>query len=205
MEVNRNPKPFIGGKKMKKVLVTVFSMLAVILVASLAVPTVQAQDVPKPMSFMLGAGVSLPMGDFGDGFKMGFHGTGRVDINLAAKLDLLLGADYHVFSIDDQGASNVDGGSASILNLAGDLKFNLGSPAMSSNPYLMGGTGLAIENRSDLTIGATTFTFDSETDVFIEVGGGVEFNKFFIQAKFVDIFTEGSSTTYVPLTVGLKF
>jgi len=191
---------------MKKGLVTVFTVLAILVAGSLAVSQVQAQEAAKPMSFYLGGGVSVPTGDLGDGWKLGFHGFGRVGFNVAPKLDILAGLDYHTFSVDDQGVSGIEGGALSTINITGDLKVNLGTPAMSANPFVLGGVGLAIESVSDLTIaGLGTFSFDSESDVFIEVGGGAEFNKFFIMGRYVNIFSSGSSISYLPITVGVKF
>ncbi len=191
---------------MKKGLATVLTVLAVLVAGYLAVPQVQAQEAAKPMSFYLGGGLSVPTGDLGDGWKLGFHGLGRVGFNVAPKLDILAGIDYHTFSVDDQGVSGVSGGAISTINFVGDLKVNLGAPGMSTNPFVLGGVGLAIASISDLTIaGLGTFSFDSESKMFVEVGGGVEFNKFFVQGRYVNIFTEGSSISYLPITVGVKF
>jgi len=77
------------------------------------------------------------------------------------------------------------------------------SPA---NPYMLAGVGIGVVSLSDLTIsGAGTISADSESKFFVEVGGGVEFSKVFIQAKFVNIFTEGSSVTYFPITLGVMY
>ncbi len=187
---------------MKKGLVTV---LTILVACAIAVPQVQSQEPLKPISFYLGGGVSIPTGDLGDGWKMGFHGLGRLGFNVAPKLDILAGLDYHTFSLDDQGVSGLSGGAISTINLTGDLKVNLGAPGMSSNPFVLGGVGLAIESASDLTTPLGTFTFDTESDLFIEVGGGVEFNKFFIQGRYVNIFASGSSISYLPITAGVKF
>ena len=191
---------------MKKVSVTVLTVLAVLIAVSLAVPQVQAQEELKPMSIYLGGGVSVPTGDAGDIWKFGFHGLGRVGFNVAPKLDILAGVDFHTFSFDDQGASGFSGGGLTSINLTGDLKVNLGAPGMSTNPFVLGGVGLGIAKASDLTVtGVGTFVGDSESKAFIEVGGGAEFNKFFILGRYVSIFTSGSSISYIPITVGVKF
>lgn len=195
---------------MKKVLVNVFVAVALLATAALVTPQTQAQEPVKSVSFMLGAGIGMPTGDLSDGWKMGFHGTGRVGFEVAPKIDILAGLDYHLFPIDDMGDASVDGGTLSTLNIGGDAKLNLGTPEMSANPFLLGGFGMAIYTISDLTyddpgLGTVTVSFSSETDLFIEIGGGVEFNQFFLEGRYVNIFSEGSSISYIPFSLGVKF
>ena len=77
---------------------------------------------------------------------------------------------------------------------------------MSASPYLLGGGGLAIWSIGDITIpGFGVVRSDSESDFFIEAGVGVVLNRLILQAKYVNIFSEGSSISYIPFTVGVKF
>ena len=187
---------------MKRVLSTLLTLAAMLLMfASSPV----AQDLEKPVDFYIGVGAGVPTGDLADGWKLGFHGLARVGFSVAPKLDVLAGLDYHTFPIDDLGVPSVSGGSFSTINITGDLKVNFGMAGASSNPFLLGGVGLSIYSISDLSVGTVTVEFDSESDIFIEVGGGVEFNKFFAQIKYVNIFAEGISISYIPFTVGVKF
>jgi hypothetical protein len=55
----------------------------------------------------------------------------------------------------------------------------------------------------------TDSDFDSETDVGINVGAGLNFpltgmRGVFIEARYHSIFTEGSNTTFLPITLGLR-
>ena len=50
---------------------------------------------------------------------------------------------------------------------------------------------------------------DSSTDVAVQGGAGVNFQlagfTTFVEAKFVNIFGDGSSTRYIPITFGFRF
>lgn len=169
-----------------------------------------AQDAAKKMNFYLGAGLGLPMSDFGDAYKMGLHGTGAVGFVVAPGFSILGKVEYHTFSIDDQGASNVDGGSFNALMFGGAGRYNFQTASGKMSPFLMGGLGMANGKVSDLTIGDTKYTFDSETKLYFEFGGGVDIAagqamSLFIQGRYVSIQTDDVSTSFIPVTVGLKF
>jgi len=162
------------------------------------------------MSYYLGAGTSVPLGDLNDGWKMGFHGYGRMDFAVSPKLDVLAGADYHFFSLEDQPDTSVEGGTFSTINLTGDFKVNLGTPDKGANPYLLGGIGLAIQNISDSSFAVSAQSrslksFDTKTNALIEIGGGVELKTLFIQGRYVNILSDSTSISYIPITVGVKF
>ncbi|MCH7691602.1 MAG: outer membrane beta-barrel protein [candidate division Zixibacteria bacterium] len=187
---------------MKRVFSTLLTLAAMLLMFA---SNPAAQGLEKPVDFYLGVGASIPTGDLADGWNIGFHATGRAGFSVAPKLELLVGADFHIFGLDNQ-VTNIEGGSLSSINLSGDLKIDLGTPDMSASPYLLGGGGLAIWSIGDITIpGFGVVRSDSESDFFIEAGVGVVLNHLFLQVKYVNIFSKGSSISYIPLTVGVKF
>ena len=187
---------------MKRVFSTLLILVSMLLMLS---PSSAAHDLDKPVDFYLGVGASIPTGDLADGWNIGFHATGRAGFSVAPKLELLVGADFHTFSLDNQ-VPNIDGGSHSSINLSVGLKIDLSTLDMSASPYLLGGGGLAIWSIGDITIpGFGVSMSDSESDFFIEAGVGVVLNRLFLQAKYVNIFSEGSSISYIPFTLGVKF
>lgn len=178
---------------------------ALVIVAIMAV-TGAAQAPAKPMDIYIGGGVSVPTGTLGDGWKMGFHGNGKIGFTATPKIDILGSVAYHSFPLDDQGVSGVDGGTISTILIGGDARMNFGVPAAPTMPYALAGAGLGILSASDVTSGGTTIlTVDSETKPYIEFGGGVEMQKFFAEIKYVIVLTSGESLTFLPITVGVKF
>jgi len=177
------------------------------------VPQWAQEKTPIKMSYYLGVGTSVASGDLADSWTLGFHGYGRMDFSASPKLSVWAGAEYHYFSFEDQPDPSVEGANFSSINLTGDLKVNVATPDQGINPYFFGGLGLAIQKISDSTyeiygdtlVNRGLVSYDTETNALIEIGGGVEFNEFFIQGRFVNIFASGSSISYIPFTVGVKF
>lgn len=201
---------------MKTILLTLAVFVAIVAV-------VQAQDDPsKSWNIYLGAGGSLPMGDFKDTYGTGLHGTGAVGFNLAPGFQILGKVEYHTFSIQDDfrafllpGATNLDGGGSNVLMFGGDAKYNFRMENSKMSPYLIGGLGMASISFKDITgdSAGTSFTRtppDGTTKLYFEVGAGLEFGSsdamaFFVQGRYVSVATEGSSSTFIPLTVGIRF
>lgn len=197
MKTGRTYKHQIGT-----VLFRTLVLLSVILVSS---GSSFERSRSKNIDVYLGGGVSVPTGDLDNGWNLGFHGTGRIGLSVAPKLDILFGIDFHRFSLDvPPGVSGVRGGDVTTILFAGDLKIDLGAPVTTTNPYLIGGIGISVASISDLKLSRfSPISTDSETNFLVEVGGGIEFAKIFIQAKFVNIFAKGSSISYIPITLGV--
>lgn len=184
---------------MKKVVICLVSLAVLFMVSA-----VSAQEV-KTVDGYVSAGLSLPTGDLGDGWKLGYHLAGRMGFDVAPKVRILVGVGLHAFPLDDRG-TGVDGGNITVVPIMADIKLNLGLPGASANPYLLGGIGMANLSFSDLTYqGQLWLKGESETDFAVEIGGGVDFDRFFVQGKFVNVFTEGSDLTFIPFSFGLKF
>ena len=62
-------------------------------------------------------------------------------------------------------------------------------------PFLLGGLGMAF----------SSYGGESGSDIFFSLGVGADMGKWFGKIRFVSISTEGSSSTFIPLTVGLHF
>ena len=193
---------------MKKLTVTI---LAAVLVLAISV---SAQTPSKPFSVYAGGGLSMPMGDFSDRYKSGFHGTARIGFSAAPRMEILLGVDYHLNKMKDEFAAAFDTATAGILSVeagnyktllvAADAKLNLGVPMAPVTPYAVGGIGIANVSAPKVKFLGWDVPSISNTKVFFEVGGGVEFNKFFLQGKLVSIQTEGSASNMLAFSAGLK-
>ncbi len=81
-------------------------------------------------------------------------------------------------------------------------------------PYITGGIGLAWLNRDEAktsisgTPGATVPASSSSGETMVNIGAGADFKlgvKLFAEIKYCLIFTEGTNSTYIPITVGITF
>lgn len=173
------------------------SAIAVAVALCAAVP-LRAQIMPRTEGFRfgLGLGATLPMGDYGDFDKMGVNILGVFETPLAnSPLYLRVDGIYSSTAHDGVGAS----GSTSILGGNASALYHFSAPAATARPYALAGVGIYNVDPGP----------DSETKIGIGVGGGVTFNlagfNAFAEARYVSVQTSGSSTTFVPLTVGLLF
>lgn len=169
----------------------------------------QSQDEKKVHGYF-GIGLDVPIGDLADGWNIGFHGDAAVGFLLNSPtnrtlLELLGEIGYHTFGLDDQGFS-VDGGSFSCFRFGPSLKINFSS-AERATPFILLGAGVAIVSISDITVpGFGTLEGDSETEIFVKLGFGMELRRLFFKAEFANVFTEGSNVNFLPLTlIGFHF
>lgn len=177
----------------------------------LAVAGVSAQSV-KPFSLYVGAGGSVPSGDFGDAYKFGFHAVGGVGFKIMPALELVPKVEFHAFSIDKSNyLGTVDGGNARVLMFGGDVRYAFPLPTPGMKPFILGGIGFANLSQSDLTLdGIQQPSSESTTKFYFNVGGGLEFGagpvmSLFVQARYVSVSTDLIKSNYIPVTVGIKF
>ena len=144
--------------------------------------------------FGLGLGATFPMGNYGDVDKMGVNILGVFETPLAnSPLYLRVDGLYSSTSHDGvSGSTGILGGTASAL-------YHFSAPNAQARPYVLGGLGIY---NVDGVVG-------SETKVGFAFGGGVTFNlasfNAFAEARYASVQTSVSSTTFIPLSVGLMF
>jgi opacity protein-like surface antigen len=82
------------------------------------------------------------------------------------------------------------------------------------SPYLTGGVGVASVSTSDLTIKYQGVPYtaapgsSSGTKTSLNIGAGVDLNlilTIYLEAKYTVIFTEGESSSFVPVSLGVTF
>lgn len=183
-----------------------FLVLVAILLLALSAGAKEA----KHARVYVGAGLGVPTGDAGDGWNTGFHGQVGLGFSAGPRLEIIPRLGYHSFSLDDQGLG-ISGGGLSVFMVGADAKLAFADAPKRTIPYAFGGLGLANASFGDMTIpGFGTVPGDSETKLYINVGGGLDFNNssktpFFAEARLVSVSTSGSSITYIPLTFGMRF
>jgi opacity protein-like surface antigen len=179
---------------------SVLGVMTAILAITASAPAVQAQN---PMTFGIAAGASIPMGDLGDDFaKTGWHGMATLGF-MPAMLPFGMRIDgmYNSMSLEDAL------GDASVRIIGANVNAIIAMPAMVASPYLIGGIGMynsKIDTDDDLD-----FDTDGSTDFGINVGIGTKFNLSgfgtFAEIRYHNIFSEGSSTQFLPITFGIMF
>jgi hypothetical protein len=177
-------------------------LLSVLLLAVLFTGFINAQG---KMAVGIQAGIALPMGDFGDGYDMGFGGQGIFVYHINPNLDITGSAGYLTW-----GGKEGDYTFSSIPILAG-VRYYFGKDKF--NPYVAGELGMHF------------YTFDVPEVVipgYGTIGGGSESSSNFgfgfgagflyqlspkldldVNAKYNSISGDGGSSNYIGIMAGV--
>jgi opacity protein-like surface antigen len=186
--------------------------------ALLFAATAQAQGASgssgRPFKLGGALGATIPLGDFSDGADLGFHLGGLIEYKpQAVPVNLRGEITYHrnglkndFFASEDPTFNHIDG-HFSMLNFVGNVVIPFGDAKSSAQPYAIGGVGIYRMKASAEFGGVDIST--SSTKFGLNVGGGFNFNlsgfETFVEARFHSVFTEGSNTSFIPLSFGFKF
>lgn len=154
--------------------------------------------------FSLGGGVDLPLGDFDDVAKLGFHGLAGVSVVPANwPVGIQVDGNYSQFSDDTPADVKFQ-----LIYGTGNIVYKFKTSEESRfRPYLIGGGGVYNfkAKGDDIISGAD----NSETKFGINAGAGFDIKAggagVFVEGRFHDVFTTGSNTTFIPLTIGVRF
>jgi len=151
------------------------------------------------LSFGAGGGLTLPLGDFGDVAKLGWHGLATVGYSPATGQIGFRGDFFYGQNSIDEDAVGVGGK----FKLAGGLASIVYSfkSAGSMKPYVLGGVGyFNAKGEPD--------TGPSSSDNNIGFGGGVGANfkagsdaNLFVEGRYINV----DGDAFVPITIGLRF
>jgi opacity protein-like surface antigen len=164
--------------------------------ALLVVVTVSAgAQMASSSRFGVNAGVALPMGDFGDAVGLGIHAGGHVMLPLGEKLKLRINGDFGTYGGDVSGLDNI-----TLLGAVANVMVPI-TTSSALKPYLFGGLGY-YQAKANIVGGGSV----DNSELAFNVGAGYDWGtKFFTEIRFLSIQTDGSSTTTLPITVGLRF
>jgi hypothetical protein len=154
--------------------------------------------------FSLGGGLDLPLGDFDDAAKTGFHGLAGVSVVPANwPVGIQVDGTYSQFSDDTPRDIKFQFiyGTANIV-----YKFKTAEESR-FHPYLIGGGGVYnFKAKGDDVISGAD---NSQTKFGINAGAGFDIKAgsvgVFVEGRFHDVFTSVNNTTFIPLTVGVRF
>ena len=170
--------------------------------AALAAPaalSAQATTTEKPVTFGISGGVSLPTGDYTAGLQTGYALAGHLYIKPSTFESLRFRGDVTFDHWNFEGANN---GSFRSLGVVGNVLYDFpAAGASATRPYVLAGLGGFDSKESG---GA-----QNTTNLGLQLGGGLGFQlsgfTTFAEAKLVNVFTDGASLRYIPLTFGVRF
>lgn len=181
------------------------SLRVIGLAALVALPAMASAQESRPVSFGVSGGLSLPVGDLGEGADAGYNITGHIGFKPASFTNLSFRGDV---SFDRWGLKNNDDVSFRVLGVTANAiyAFPQTTPGV-IRPYVLGGVGM-FNSKSTIEV-ANTSSNVSDTNVGVQAGAGINFQlsgfATFFEAKFVNAFSEGNSSTWIPITFGIKF
>lgn len=173
---------------------------AALAVAALTLAATAPAAAQSGFVFGVNGGMTLPMGDAGDVLKTGWGGGVTLMMrNPTSSVGWGIDAQLHRHSYED--ILGVDpNANLNAYGAMARLEFSTGSSL-----YLLGGAGLFRTEVTDDDSGPD-LSETNNTDFAVQGGVGFNFGRgFFVEGKFINIFTDGSNTQLVPITVGIRF
>jgi hypothetical protein len=165
-------------------------------VASIAAGGAQAQ---ARGYFGFGAGASVPTGDFGDGYKVGW--IAQVVAGITGPTGVIGGRVNG--SITRHNHDTLNDNTAKLVGAMGDLVFSPGGADSKVRPYLLGGIGF---QNVKLEAGQLE---NSVTELAYNFGAGITVAlskaKLFVEGRWLSVQTDPSSTNLIPISIGLRF
>jgi hypothetical protein len=166
--------------------------------------------------FNLGAGASVPMGDFDDLYGTGFNITGSagwhptqsaIGIRFDVGYDRLNGETF-----TPAGGPTVDLSDAAIWSGLGEVTLRI-PRALGLNPYVVGGGGVyRFSDYGSSDAGTSIYGNGNEgssTEWGWNAGGGLRFGwgftSLFVEARYMSVGTPGDRAEWVPIILGITF
>jgi hypothetical protein len=179
-------------------------MVGAVLMATVGAAPALAQGA----KFSVGGGLTLPLGDFGDAASTGFHGLAAVGFQPAnLPVGFQIDGMYQRFGVEDA-PDDFDGNTQVIQGTANVVYTFTTAEASTFHPYLIGGVGLYNFKPTGDDLQALVGD-ESVTDFGINAGAGFDFQAgnvgLFIEGRFHNVFTEGESSNFIPVTLGIRF
>lgn len=174
-------------------------MIAVAVVSVASAATVAAQSV----RFGVGGGLISPLSDYKDADKTGWHALASAEFGIplspvGIRVDGLYGQTKHQAPLDNDGNTKLMGALASLV-----WKIPVSAPLV--KPYVLAGGGFY---NVKITIPSQTVD-TSESKFAYAFGAGLNVGvgplHAFVEGRYVSIQTSGTSTKFIPVTVGLQF
>jgi len=190
--------------------------LVMLLAAGLTAASASARVNPKQFTLYFGGGITAPISpdsSFRDRYKSGMHGLGDVGFQMSPLIQTVLKVEYHSLSRDweAEGLSGLSGATLQALLTGFDVRLEIGLPKMPVKPFGFAGLGIAALSYSGVSKSANGEIIPEDASkLYFNIGWGLDLKagpslSAFVQMSYVRVATSGESTSFTPLTVGLKF
>jgi opacity protein-like surface antigen len=162
--------------------------------------------------FSLGGGVGVPLSDFDDIAKLGWHGLAAVSfVPTGWPVGFQVDGQYQQFKLDEDVVGSGSLKDRIILGTANVVYKFKTSETSTIRPYLIGGGGVYnLKTTGSSDVGTVIDTDNSETKFGLNAGAGFDFKAgsvgVFIEGRFHNVFfSDSSDLTFIPITVGVRF
>lgn len=172
---------------------------------ALALATTAAPTFAQKPSLGIAAGVSMPQGDFKDIAGSGLNGTVALGLGMPMlPVGVRIEGAYNRFPFsDDIKAVIGEKGSWNFASATANVTLGLPLSAIVVSPYVIAGGGMYWGNCSVKT------ACDAESKFGYNAGLGVKLRALllsgYVEARYHSIQTEGESTNFLPITIGIMF
>lgn len=145
-------------------------------------------------------GLTLPMGDFGDGFKTGFGFNAIGKYNLSDNMAIGVSVGYSSFGT---GSENLSFG---VIPIIGIFEYSFGEGAF--KPYIGSDLGLYMFRSKVTFFGSSSSSSDTylgfapTAGIMYDISGNLSFCA---NAKYNFVLSEGSNSTWIGLNAGIIF
>lgn len=160
----------------------------------LSTTTASAQS----LTYGAGAGVTLPMGDFKDAAKTGWHALGFIGYAMPSGLGLRGEGFYgqNTFKATSSVKGKLSGGLGSVSYAFGH--------SVGIKPYVIGSAGIFNVKATGPggSASETKFAFGGGAGLKLPVGTD---GNLFLESRYLTAQTSGGSTNFIPITVGFSF
>jgi opacity protein-like surface antigen len=154
------------------------------------------------MALGFNAGVALPMGDFGDGYDMGFGGNALFVYHASPNVDVTGSAGYLTWS----GKDAIDGSTFSSIPIMVGARYLFGQGKF--HPYIGAELGMHFTSFDfefmgvDYSASDSYFGWGAGAGFLYQIGNNMDLD---VNARYNSIAGEGGSSDYVSILVGLLF
>lgn len=134
-------------------------------------------------------------------YANGVHISVGLGFDMAPNLEIVPRYERHSFSAEKTGSLP----KMNISMYGADAHLSFGPPSLGFTPVLLGGIGLATNEKGSNLGGVALDVTEKDTDFYYDLGGGIEFRRFTFHIRYVSASANGTTISYLPFTVGVKF
>jgi opacity protein-like surface antigen len=160
----------------------------------------------------LGGGVGVPLSDFDDIAKLGWHGLAAVSfVPTGWPVGIQVDGQYQQFKLDEDVVGSGSLKDRLILGTANVVYKFKTSETSPVRPYLIGGGGVYnLKTTGSSDVSTVVDTDNSETKFGLNAGAGFDFKAgsvgVFVEGRFHNIFfSDTPDLKFIPITIGVRF